>query len=152
MHFSFSLLRIKWNCNRATANWHLYARNIPNAVCGAPPDDEQVRLETCRGPWFSINWMKGSSRWFHYTDDLYTSLCCIWIESVSEHRLLLRSFLDCRSIFLLCPVAKRGPGVRCLYIVLRGYWGDPNIDGRIILRWIFRKLEGSWGLVGVDSG
>jgi hypothetical protein len=22
----------------------------------------------------------------------------------------------------------------------RGYWGDP--DGRIILRWIFRKLEG----------
>jgi hypothetical protein len=24
----------------------------------------------------------------------------------------------------------------------RGHWGDPGVDGRIILRWIFRKLEG----------
>jgi hypothetical protein len=24
----------------------------------------------------------------------------------------------------------------------RGHWGDPDIDGRIIFRWIFRKLEG----------
>jgi hypothetical protein len=24
----------------------------------------------------------------------------------------------------------------------RGYWGDQDVDGRIILRWIFRKLEG----------
>jgi hypothetical protein len=63
----------KFHCNRATANWHyahaiyqmpslqschsqltLYARNIPNAVCAAAPEDEQVMLETCRGPWFSI--------------------------------------------------------------------------------------------------
>jgi hypothetical protein len=28
----------------------LYARNIPNAVCAAPPEDEQVMLETCRVP------------------------------------------------------------------------------------------------------
>jgi hypothetical protein len=28
----------------------LYARNIPNAVCVAPPEDEQVMLETCRSP------------------------------------------------------------------------------------------------------
>jgi hypothetical protein len=27
----------------------------------------------------------------------------------------------------------------------RGHWGDPNVDGRIILRWIFRKLEGVVG-------
>jgi hypothetical protein len=33
-----------------------------------------------------------------------------------------------------------------------GHWGDPDADGRIILRWIFRKLEGLWGLVGVGSG
>jgi hypothetical protein len=26
----------------------LYARNIPNAVCEAPPEDEQVIIETCR--------------------------------------------------------------------------------------------------------
>jgi hypothetical protein len=56
-------------------SWHsqltLYARNIPSAVCLAPPEDEQVMLETCRCPWFSINWMKCASRWFHYTDILW---------------------------------------------------------------------------------
>jgi hypothetical protein len=31
-------------------------------------------------------------------------------------------------------------------------WGDPDVDGRIILRWIFRKFEGLWGLEGVGSG
>jgi hypothetical protein len=24
----------------------------------------------------------------------------------------------------------------------RDYWRDPDVDGRIILRWIFRKWEG----------
>jgi hypothetical protein len=28
----------------------LYARNIPITVCVAPPEDEQVMLETCRVP------------------------------------------------------------------------------------------------------
>ena len=32
------------------------------------------------------------------------------------------------------------------------HWGDQDVDGRVILRWIFRKLEGSWGLDGVGSG
>jgi hypothetical protein len=27
----------------------LYARNIPNAVCEVPLEDEQVMVETCRG-------------------------------------------------------------------------------------------------------
>ena len=27
----------------------------------------------------------------------------------------------------------------------RGHWGDQDIDGRIILSWIFRKLEGVHG-------
>jgi hypothetical protein len=53
-------------------SWHnqltLYARNIPSAVCAVPPEDEQVMLETCRGHWFSINWMINASRWFHCTD------------------------------------------------------------------------------------
>ena len=34
----------------------------------------------------------------------------------------------------------------------RDHWGDPDIDGRIILRWIFRKWEELWGLDGVGSG
>jgi hypothetical protein len=40
----------------------------------------------------------------------------------------------------------------------RGYWGDQDIDGRIILRWIFWKLEGvvgtgwSWLRIGTGGG
>jgi hypothetical protein len=33
-----------------TATVTLYARNIPNAVCVVPHEDEQVMLETCGGP------------------------------------------------------------------------------------------------------
>jgi hypothetical protein len=31
-------------------------------------------FETCRGPWFSINWMKSASRWFPYTDILWCTV------------------------------------------------------------------------------
>jgi hypothetical protein len=37
-------------------------------------------------------------------------------------------------------------------------WGDPDVDGRIILRWIFSKLEGvvgtgwSWLRIGTGGG
>jgi hypothetical protein len=41
---AFGTLRA-YNASQLT----LYARNIPNVVCGAPPEDEQVMLETCRG-------------------------------------------------------------------------------------------------------
>jgi len=40
----------------------------------------------------------------------------------------------------------------------RGHWGDQDVDGRIILRWLFRKLEGvvetgwSWLRIGTDGG
>jgi hypothetical protein len=27
----------------------------------------------------------------------------------------------------------------------RGHWGDQDVDGKIILRWIFRKLRGGRG-------
>jgi hypothetical protein len=30
----------------------------------------------------------------------------------------------------------------------RDYWGDPGVDGRILLRWIFRK----WDVGGVWTG
>jgi hypothetical protein len=48
----------------------LYACNKPNDVCLAPPEDEQVILKTRRSLMFSINLMKSTSRWFHYTDIL----------------------------------------------------------------------------------
>ena len=40
----------------------------------------------------------------------------------------------------------------------RDQWGDQDVDGRIILRWIFRKLEGvvgtgwSWLRIGTSGG
>jgi hypothetical protein len=32
-----------------------------------------------------------------------------------------------------------------IYIYMDLRWGDPDVDGRIILRWNFRKLEGVVG-------
>ena len=35
----------------------------------------------------------------------------------------------------------------------RDHWGDPDADGRIILKWIFRKWEGvvgDWGELAQD--
>jgi len=40
----------------------------------------------------------------------------------------------------------------------RDHWGDPDVDGKIILRWIFRKWEGvagtgwSWLRIGTGGG
>jgi len=40
----------------------------------------------------------------------------------------------------------------------RDHWGDPDVDGRIILRYIFRKWEGvvgtgwSWLWIGTGGG
>jgi hypothetical protein len=40
----------------------------------------------------------------------------------------------------------------------RSHWGDQDVDGKIILRWIFRKLEGvvgtgwSWFRIGTGGG
>jgi len=40
----------------------------------------------------------------------------------------------------------------------RCHWGDKDVDGRIILRWIFRKFEGvvgtgwSWLRIGTGGG
>jgi hypothetical protein len=36
------------------------------------------------------------------------------------------------------------------------HWGDPDVDGRIILRWIFRKWDGvvgtGWLRIGTTGG
>jgi hypothetical protein len=38
----------------------------------------------------------------------------------------------------------------------RDHWGDPDVDGRIILRWIFRKWEGvvetGWNGLRIGTG
>jgi hypothetical protein len=45
-----------------------------------------------------------------------------------------------------------------IFLPIRNHWGDPDVDGRIILRWIFRKWEGvvgtgwSWLRIGTGGG
>jgi len=38
----------------------------------------------------------------------------------------------------------------------RDHWGDPDVDGRIILRWIFKKWEGvvgtGWSWLRIGRG
>jgi hypothetical protein len=38
----------------------------------------------------------------------------------------------------------------------RGHWGDPDVDGRIISRWIFRKFKGvvgtGWSCLRIGTG
>jgi hypothetical protein len=38
----------------------------------------------------------------------------------------------------------------------RSHWGDPDLEGTIILRWIFRKLDGvvgtEWSWLRIGSG
>ena len=57
-----------------------------------------------------------------------------------------------------------GGGKRCAqgsgggYLRERDHRGDPDVDGRIIIRWIFRKWEGvvgtewSWLRIGTGGG
>jgi hypothetical protein len=84
MHFSFNLLRIKGpnmfpallaHPQEATHKGHLVYCMRANMAqptdiihtqytkcrLWTPPEDDQVMLETCRGPWFSIYWMKSAS-------------------------------------------------------------------------------------------
>jgi hypothetical protein len=39
-----------------------------------------------------------------------------------------------------------GRGEACTGFWERDHWGDPGVDGRIILRWIFRKCNVGYGL------
>jgi hypothetical protein len=49
-YVSWLLPGLEWNCNPGSSQLTKHARNIPSAVCVAPPEDEQVMLETYRGP------------------------------------------------------------------------------------------------------
>ena len=60
-------------------------------------------------------------------------------------------------------VARMGKGESCTgfwwgNLGERDHWGDPGVDGRIILRWIFRKWDvgvwtgSSWLRIGTGVG
>jgi hypothetical protein len=90
MHFSFNLLRIRGHLHVSSTTCSSSGGDTQttfgilrayNVSCSAVarlqlhcsgtatvPQHKQGVLETCRGTWFSLNWMKSASRWFHYTD------------------------------------------------------------------------------------
>jgi hypothetical protein len=99
MHFTFNLLRIKglymFRALLAHPQETLHKRHLvycvlwhgcsftatvpqltdirtqyPKCRLCRPPEDEQVMLETCKGPWFWINWMK-----VHHVDCIMLITC-----------------------------------------------------------------------------
>jgi hypothetical protein len=64
------------------------------------------------------------------------------------------------ALFTLLTFSKLNSVITALMESLRkrGHWGDQDVDERIILRWIFRKLEGvvetgwSWLRTGKGGG
>jgi hypothetical protein len=61
-------------------------------------------------------------------------------------------------IISLWHVARMGEGRHVHRVLVRKPEGDPDVDGRIILRWIFSKWEGvvgtgwSWLRMGTGGG
>jgi hypothetical protein len=57
---------------------------------------EQIMLETSRGTWFWTNWLKSTSRWFHYTDIQQTLL--LQVHKISR---ISRNLIATRNLTLL---------------------------------------------------
>jgi predicted alpha/beta hydrolase family esterase len=49
-HLVYCVRLMSVGCATIAVSLTLYARNIRSAICVAPPEDEQVMLETCEGP------------------------------------------------------------------------------------------------------
>jgi hypothetical protein len=49
---------LEFHSNPGSSHQTQHARNIQIVVCAAPPEDEQVVLETCKGCQFIINLIK----------------------------------------------------------------------------------------------
>jgi hypothetical protein len=131
MHFSFNLLSIKtlhmFRALLAHSQEALHKRHLvyysesaivpqPTDItrmqytkcrCATPPEDEQVMFETCRGSWFSMNWIKSASRWFHYTDVLRCTVSKTLSFTIRTYcvQIVVRLFYQIPSIFNLRNLA-----------------------------------------------
>ena len=95
-------------------------------------------------------------RYIGRINHLYLEYHCIFIVSSNIVRMI-----KLRRIKWAGHVARMEEG-RSVYKVLVGkpegknHWGDQDVDGRIILIWIFRKWEGvvrtGWSWLGIGTG
>jgi hypothetical protein len=118
---------------------------IPSAVCVATPEDEQVMLETCRGPWFLINWIISASRWFHYTDIIWCTVNKI-LNNLNIHCRLhndlpLNRFLSRVSLLYVCTSCEYYRPEARLEVAERKNAFPPAIGPKYLRKLIFQRLQ-----------
>ena len=141
--------RLTWNRTRASAvrGRRLTAWAMPNS---------NVRLIQLR--------TEPTSRVITvHTATCFDRLCCIrpwrWLKKgETRRRLITRCISLSLNISAGVGVCMLEVCTRCWWGNLRerGHWGDQDVDGRIILRWIFGKLEGvvgtGWNWLRIRTG
>jgi hypothetical protein len=81
-------------CTRIGVELHYTPILVQPTDSAAPPEDEQVMLETCRDPWFLINLIKSASCWFYYTD-VGTCLPCYTTSHLKHFNLRMLANIAC---------------------------------------------------------
>jgi hypothetical protein len=142
-HGIFHACYVSWLNQDDATNWQ-HARNIPSAVCEAPPEDEQVMLETCGGPLSLINRIRSASRRFHYTEEMHICSRAADIQRGRNFHLLQSTVSDTTPT--ACP---------CVSLISEPAWWEMQSVSMficsLIRRNIFRDGDSSISNFGLEA-